>query len=75
MYVSPWLFTSQSPGWHRWAPRAQAIADLPIVDPVRVMRAVHLDTSYRLLRQDEVTRRNYRATVIEFRYGHDEAEV
>ena len=61
--------------WHRWAPRVAAIADLPTVDPVQVLRTVHLSTSYRLFRQDEVARRNYRATVIEFRYGHDGAEV
>lgn len=61
--------------WHRWAPRVEALADLPTVDPVQVMRTVHLCTSYRLLRHEEVARRNYRATVVEFRYGHDEAEV
>jgi len=61
-------------GWHRWL-RVAAISELPIVDPVQVIRSVHLSTSYRLLRQEEVSCRNYRATVVEFRYGHDEAEV
>ena len=62
-------------GWHKWTPGVEAIANLPTVDPVPILRRVHLSTGYRLVRQKEIRRRNYRARAVEFRLFHDGAEV
>jgi SAM-dependent methyltransferase len=50
-------------GWSRFR------SHTAVVDPVELLRMVHLQTPYRLVRQEEVRQRNYRGLVAEFHHG------
>ena len=54
-------------GWSRF--RSQIDGDSAVVDPVELLRMVHLQTPYRLVRREEVRQRNYRGLVAEFHHG------
>ena len=54
-------------GWSRF--RSHTDGDTAVVDPVELLRMVHLQTPYRLVRQEEVRQRNYRGLVAEFHHG------
>ncbi len=54
-------------GWSRF--RSPPDTDSAVVDPVELLRMVHLQTPYRLVRREEVRQRNYRGLVAEFHHG------
>ena len=55
-------------GWSRFTSHVDSGVPA-VVDPVELLRLVHLQTRYRLLRREEVRQRNYRGLVAEFHHG------